>query len=215
MILPLPIGADGSVCADRVEQLNQILVYTITLRDLYKEHHCQVANQTFYQLHLPFDKHCEEQVKLVDGIAERIQLLGGVSIAMAADAAETPRGPRPLRRREVASGQLSWLLEAHETVIREVRQAARAAANHGDNGTNDLLVNSVQRTNELQVRFLLEHLVDVSLAFGLTSGPGASGQIPHPPLAPALRTSRRQPPHPHRRRPPRGAAPTAPGFPVP
>jgi len=90
-IVRLPIALDGSVCADSVKDLNQILADTMTLRDLYKKHHWQVAGETFYELHLLFDKHYEEQVKLIDDIAERIQLLGGLSIAMAADVAETTR----------------------------------------------------------------------------------------------------------------------------
>jgi starvation-inducible DNA-binding protein len=100
-------------------------------------------------------------VKLIDDIAERIQLLGGVSIAMAADVAEISRVPRPPRDRESPRRQLSRLLEAHEVVIREVGNAARDAADHGDDGTNDLLVSSVLRTNELQVWFLAEHLAGV------------------------------------------------------
>ena len=82
--------------------LNQILADTMTLRDLYKKHHWQVAGPTFYQIHLLFDKHCGEQVELVDAIAERIQVLGGISIAMAPDVAETTFIPRPPRGREEA-----------------------------------------------------------------------------------------------------------------
>ncbi len=160
-IARLPIALDGVVCAASVEDLNQILADTMTLRDLYKKHHWQVAGETFYQLHLLFDKHYGEQAKLIDDIAERVQLLGGLSIAMAADVAEMTRVPRPPRGREAAPVQLSRLLEAHEIVIREVRQAAKAAADRGDDGTNDLLVSNVLRTHELQVWFLAEHLVDV------------------------------------------------------
>jgi starvation-inducible DNA-binding protein len=40
---------------------------------------------------------------------------------------------------------------------------ARQAAAAGDDGTNDLLVSDVIRTNELQVWFLSEHLVDEPL----------------------------------------------------
>jgi starvation-inducible DNA-binding protein len=76
---------------EMTEQLNQLLADTITLRDLYKKSHWQVAGATFYQLHLLFDKHYGEQSELVDSIAERIQALGGVSLAMAADVAETTR----------------------------------------------------------------------------------------------------------------------------
>jgi starvation-inducible DNA-binding protein len=122
-----------------------------------------VAGHTFYQLHLLFDKHHGEQDELVDTIAERIQLLGGISIAMAADVAETTNIPRPPRGREEAPVQISRLLEAHEMILKEARTMAKQADEAGDDGTNDLLVSQVIRTNELQVWFLAEHLVDVPL----------------------------------------------------
>ena len=80
----LPLELEEPVRLEMTEQLNQLLADTITLRDLYKKSHWQVAGPTFYQLHLLYDKHHGEQDELVDSIAERIQLLGGVSIAMAA-----------------------------------------------------------------------------------------------------------------------------------
>jgi starvation-inducible DNA-binding protein len=162
-IAKLPIALDEKVCAASTENLNQLLADTMTLRDMYKKHHWQVAGSTFYQLHLLFDKHHEEQDELVDEIAERIQLLGGISLAMAADVAETTLIPRPPRGREEAPVQLSRLLEAHETILKEARSMARQASEAGDDGTNDLLVSNVIRANELQVWFLAEHLVDVPL----------------------------------------------------
>jgi starvation-inducible DNA-binding protein len=160
-IAKLPIALDEKVCAASAENLNQILADTMTLRDMYKKHHWQVAGHTFYQLHLLFDKHHGEQDELVDSIAERIQILGGISIAMAADVAETTIIPRPPRGREEAPVQISRLLEAHEAILKEARTMARQASEAGDDGTNDLLVSDVIRTNELQVWFLAEHLVDV------------------------------------------------------
>ncbi len=157
----LPIALDEEACSESVRMLNQILADTMTLRDLYKKHHWQVAGHTFYQLHLLFDKHYEEQDKLVDEIAERIQLLGGISIAMAHDVAEMTNIERPPRGREEVPVQISRLLEAHELVLNEVREAAEKADDNGDAGTNDLLVSGVMRTNELQVWFLAEHVVDV------------------------------------------------------
>ena len=162
-IARMPIGLDEKVCSDSAENLNQILADTITLRDLYKKSHWQVAGHTFNQLHLLFDKHHGEQDELVDTIAERIQLLGAISIAMAADVAETTIIPRPPRGREEAPVQISRLLEAHETILKEARTMAKQASEAGDDGTNDLLVSDVIRTNELQVWFLAEHLVDVPL----------------------------------------------------
>jgi starvation-inducible DNA-binding protein len=159
-LIRLPIALDESVCAESVANLNQLLADTITLRDLYKKHHWQVSGHTFYQLHLLFDKHFEEQNKLVDEIAERIQLLGGVSIAMAHDVAETAIVPRPPKGREPVPVQISRILHAHEIVLKEARTMARLASEHEDDGTNDLLVSDVIRTNELQVWFVAEHVVD-------------------------------------------------------
>jgi starvation-inducible DNA-binding protein len=162
-IAKLPIALDEQVCATSVGNLNQVLADTMTLRDMYKKHHWQVAGHTFYQLHLLFDKHHEEQDELVDEIAERIQVLGGISLAMAADVAETTLIPRPPRGREEAPVQISRLLEAHEVILKEARTMAKQASEAGDDGTNDLLVSDVIRTNELQVWFLAEHLVAVPL----------------------------------------------------
>ena len=159
----LPLELEEPVRLEMTEQLNQLLADTMSLRDLYKKSHWQVAGPTFYQLHLLFDKHFSEQVELVDAIAERIQLLGGVSLAMAADVAETTQIERPPRGREEVPVQLSRLIDAHQIIIREVRTLARRANQLGDDGTNDLVVSDVLRTNELQMWFLSEHLVNVPL----------------------------------------------------
>src|SRR5207245_9008867 len=109
----LPIAPDASVCAASADNLNQLLADTITLRDLYKKHHWQVSGPTFYQLHLLFDKHFNEQSELVDLIAERIMMLGGVSIAMSADVAEMTLIPRPPKGREEVPAKIYRLLHAH------------------------------------------------------------------------------------------------------
>jgi starvation-inducible DNA-binding protein len=132
----------------------------MTLRDLYKKHHWQVSGKTFYQLHLLFDKHHAEQAELVDQIAERIQSLGGLSYALAADVAENTNIPRAPKGREEVPVQISRLLTAHEIILQQARASAKKAAEIGDDGTNDLLVSNVVRTNEMQVWFLAEHLVD-------------------------------------------------------
>jgi len=162
-VVPMPIALAEHTCRASVANLNQLLADTITLRDLYKKHHWQVSGPTFYQLHLLFDKHFSEQLELVDQIAERIMLLGGVSIAMSADVAEMTLIPRPPRGREEVPVQISRLLHAHEIVLKEARAMARQATDNGDDGTNDLVVSSVIRTNEMQVWFVAEHVVDEPL----------------------------------------------------
>ena len=152
------ISLDNRVRATACEKLNQILADTISLRDMYKKHHWQVTGPTFYQLHLLFDKHYAEQVELVDELAERIQTLGGVAIAMSHDVAETARIERPPRGRENPNTQLFRLLQAHELIIGETREAIDWTAEAGDQGSNDLLVSNVLRTNEFEVWFITEQL---------------------------------------------------------
>lgn len=159
----VPLGLGEEVRAASVKALNQVLADTITLRDLYKKHHWQVSGATFYALHLLLDKHYGEQADLVDAVAERIQTLGGVSLAMAADVAEETRIARPPRGREDVPTQLSRLLEAHRLILAFCRAAAEAAAKAGDEGTNDLLVSQMVRTGELQAWFLAEHLAATPL----------------------------------------------------
>jgi starvation-inducible DNA-binding protein len=162
-ITRIPIGLSEKVCKASVAALNQVLADTMTLRDLYKKHHWQVSGHTFYSLHLLFDKHFEEQAELVDTIAERIQLLGGLAIAMAPDVAEATKIERPPKGREEVPVQISRILEAHELICREAREFAGAADDAGDDGTNDLLVSDVVRLNELQTWFVAEHVVDTPL----------------------------------------------------
>ncbi len=162
-LVSLPIALGNDARKQSVEYLNQLLADTITLRDMYKKHHWQTAGPTFYSLHLLFDKHAGEQTELVDQIAERIMMLGGVSLSMAADVAEMTGIPRPPTGREMVPVQLSRLLQAHEIILLEARSMARRAAADGDDGTNDLLVSDVIRTNEMQVWFVSEHLVDLPL----------------------------------------------------
>ena len=159
----LPLELEEPVRLEITEQLNQLLADTMTLRDLYKKSHWQVAGPTFYQLHLLFDKHYDEQVELVDTIAERVQILGGVSIAMAHDVAETTQIERPPRGREEVPVQLSRLIDAHQIIIRQCRTLASRASELGDDGTNDMIVSDVLRGNEMHAWFLSEHLVEMPL----------------------------------------------------
>jgi starvation-inducible DNA-binding protein len=158
-----PLTLSDKARAQSVEALNQVLCDTMTLRDLYKKHHWQASGPTFYQMHLLFDKHFAEQAELVDKIAERVQSLGGIALAMAHDVAEMTKLERPPRGREELPVQLSRLLEAHEVILSEAHRMAQEADACGDDGTNDLLVSDVIRTNEMQVWFLSEHLVDTPL----------------------------------------------------
>jgi starvation-inducible DNA-binding protein len=159
--MPHYLDADvrGKMCA----MLNILLADTIAIRDMYKKHHWQVSGPTFYQLHLLFDKHYEEQAELADAIAERLQLLGGVTVAMGGDVAEMTNIPRPPKGKEEVPVQISRLLEAHKIIMKQCADIADAADKAGDQGTNDLAVSDILRPNELQSWFIGQHLVEMPL----------------------------------------------------
>jgi starvation-inducible DNA-binding protein len=161
VVLDMPHRLDAEVRQQMVNKLNQLLADSITLRDMYKKHHWQVSGPTFYQLHLLFDKHFDEQVEMVDTIAERIQILGGVSIAMGGDVAQLTKIQPPPRGREEVPVQISRLLEAHKHIMQSCHDIAEAADKAGDDGTNDMVVSDILRANELQSWFIGQHLVDM------------------------------------------------------
>jgi len=158
-----PIALSYEARAESSQLLNHVLADSIILYNLYKKHHWLMRGHTFYQLHLLLDKHAEEQLKLVDLIAERVQTLGGVAIADPRHVAEVTTVPRPPNGVEEVPAMLSRLLEAHEIVIEKVRDAITKTAANRDDGTNDMLMGDVLRTNELQVWFVAEHLVNVPI----------------------------------------------------
>ncbi|WP_241737999.1 Dps family protein [Hymenobacter polaris] len=159
----LPNTLSDEVRLDSVQQLNQLLADTMTMRDLYKKAHWQVTGPTFYQLHLLFDAHYEKQAELIDTIAERIQMLGGVTVALSFDVAELTSIPRAPRDREEVPVMISRLLQAHQIILKQCHDIAKRADETGDDGTNDLAVSDVMRENEQEVWFISEHLVDSPL----------------------------------------------------
>jgi starvation-inducible DNA-binding protein len=158
-LLPIALGYEARV--ESCQLLNQILSDSMILYAMYKKHHWLVRGPTFFQLHLLLDKHADEQLKLIDLLGERVQTLGGVAVGDPRLAAEITTIPRPPDGAEEVPAMLSRLLEAHEIIIQKAREAITKTAESRDDGTNDLLMSDVLRTNELQVWFVAEHLVDV------------------------------------------------------
>ncbi len=159
----LPIALEADARRESCQLLNVILADSMILYALYKKHHWLVAGPTFYQLHLLFDKHAEEQAEIIDVVAERVQSLGGIAVGDPRHAAELTTIDRAPNGAESVAAMIHRLLDAHETVIEKVRDAIDRTEKLGDWGTNDLLMGDVLRPNELQVWFVAEHVVDVPL----------------------------------------------------
>jgi len=162
-VTAMPVGVSTQARQANCTMLNQLLADTITLFSLYKKAHWQVKGHTFYQLHLLYDKHAAEQLELVDMIAERIQMLGGVSTGMPADVAKLSRLENPASGVEEIPVVISRLLESHEAIITFVNEAIDTTEKNKDWGTNDMLMSDVLRTNQMQVWFVGEHLVDTPI----------------------------------------------------
>lgn len=163
-ILPVQIGLAEDVRRQSVLALNHVLAHALALRDLYKKNHWQTSGPNFYSLHLLFDKHGREQTKIADALAERVQTLGGVALAMPHDVWLESAIAHAPRARESVRHELLRVSSAHALILSEVRVLARAANERGDDGTNDLLVSEVVRTNETQSWFIGEHLLDFDAA---------------------------------------------------
>ena len=159
----LPLGLEEKSIKQSLRVLEQTLVDTYMLYSMYKKHHWQLLGPTFYQLHLLFDKHAEEQLVLVDTLAERMQLLGGVALAMPADIAERTKIERPPAGAESIPAMITRLMMAHEIVIKDAREGIEITDGNDDGGTNDLFMSQVLRTNELQLWFVASHLSEVKL----------------------------------------------------
>jgi starvation-inducible DNA-binding protein len=158
-----PIALAEQSRAESAQLLNVVLADSMILYALYKKHHWLVAGPTFYQLHLLFDKHADEQLELIDLLAERVQTLGAVAVGDPRLAAELTTIERAPDGAEEVPAMIHRLLDAHETLIIKVRRAIVRTDKNEDWGTNDLLMSDVLRRNELQVWFISEHLVDEPL----------------------------------------------------
>jgi starvation-inducible DNA-binding protein len=159
----VPLSLPEESIKQNIQILNQLLADSITIYYLYKKHHWQMAGPTFYQLHLLLDKHAEEIEVTVDLIAERIQSLGGVALAMPFDVADQTKIERPPIGEEDIPAMLSRTATAHALIIKELRDGIEVTDENKDAGTNDLLVSDVLRVHELQLWFLTQHLVDTPI----------------------------------------------------
>jgi starvation-inducible DNA-binding protein len=157
-LTPVRLGLSVPTRYHSVAGLNRLLAHSMAMRDLYKKAHWQTSGSTFYELHLLFDKHYSEQLELIDSIAERVQTLGGVALTLSHDVVEESRIARAPRGRENVLAEMRRLLDGHELILVEARAIGREAAEHGDDGTNDLVVSEIVRTNELQSWFVGAHL---------------------------------------------------------
>jgi len=162
-LVPMAIGVSDDARKANVDSLNTLLANSITLRDMYKKAHWQMKGETFYQLHLLFDKHFEEQVALVDMIAERIQMLGGVTNGMPGEVVRIRTIQDPPGGVEEIPEIVGHLLDAHTHILVDAHKLADQSDENKDWGTNDLMASEVIKTNQMQYWFTSQHLINTPL----------------------------------------------------
>jgi starvation-inducible DNA-binding protein len=110
----------------------------------YKHYHWQTFGPLFRDLHKMFDKFSSEVLGTIDELAERIRMIGPdiqhVQLKEMQEAANVQSAGAGQSMREMieeADANLS-------IVIKDMRDAARAADDHNDPGTVDLFSKTVQ-----------------------------------------------------------------------
>ena len=140
------------------KHLQIILANTLFMYSLYKKYHWHVDGKDFYQYHLLFDKHADEQLPLADATAERLRTLGSLAPGMPSDVtANTTLKELPVVKHDPQT-LVKHLLTTHEDYIAELRKAISVTDKNGDDGTNDLLVSDILKTHELQTWFIRSSL---------------------------------------------------------
>jgi starvation-inducible DNA-binding protein len=140
-----------------VRHLQRQLANAAILYFNYKRFHWQTYGPLFRDLHLVFDEFADEVLETLDPIAERLRMIGQDPVAgpteMVATASVKPAALAQTMR-EMVAGADDQLL----TVIREMRDAVRAAEDADDPGTVDLFSRYVQihEKHEWWLRELLE-----------------------------------------------------------
>jgi starvation-inducible DNA-binding protein len=157
-LAPVRIGLAEDVRSKSVRALNRLLAHTMAMRDAYKKAHWQYRAPPSTSCTCCSTSTTTEQVEIMDAIAERVQTLGGVTFALAQDVMPpnriSHRAARP-RKRQRAAGAPAGRPRDHPA--RSPSAGARGRRS-GDDGTNDLIVSQVVRSNELQSWFIVQHL---------------------------------------------------------
>ena len=157
-LLPIALAKDAR--SDSCRLLNVILADSMVLYAMYKKHHWLVGGPTFYQLHLLFDKHAEEQTEIIDLIAERVQSLGGISVGDPRHAAELTTIDRPPNGAEDVPAMIHPPAQRPRDDHREGPRRDRQDREGQGLGAHERPAHGgVLRRHELRAWFIAQHVV--------------------------------------------------------
>jgi starvation-inducible DNA-binding protein len=139
--------------------LNELLAHSIRLRDLYKKARWQTADFQFRQLHLMFETHYKEQLRLVDVLVDRIRMLGSAGRVFAGVFLQDIRFSDVCRGRPAIVRILRDLIDAHELALGAARSGAQHDVEDNPCPMRDFAVGQVVLTNDLQIWSIAEQLM--------------------------------------------------------
>jgi starvation-inducible DNA-binding protein len=127
-----------------VQHLQRQVANAFVLYANYKHYHWQTFGPFFRDLHLMFDEFAKDVLGTIDEMAERIRMIGqdveNVQLRQMQEAANVHSAAAGPSIREMIEEADANLL----VVIRDVRDAAKAAEESNDPGTVDLFSKVVQ-----------------------------------------------------------------------
>ena len=161
--------------------LEELLVHSIKLRDLYKSARWQTADIQFRGLRILFEDHYKEQLRLVDVLLDRLRMLGGAGCALASLLLQGTQFSCALRGRVLPIRLLHGLLEAHETVLAAARSGANGHECADTATSRDFAAGQVVLVNDMQFQSISDQLIARSdrrrvLVAG-QDGPSAHGEV--------------------------------------
>jgi starvation-inducible DNA-binding protein len=139
--------------------LNDLLMHSLTLRDLYKSARWQTADVQFRGLRAVFDDHYKEQLRLVDVLLDRLRMLGGTGRALAGRLVQGTQFSSALRGEPSLIRLLRDLLDAHDAVLAAVRSGANGDEYANTAPSRDFAVGQVVLVNDTQFQSISDQLI--------------------------------------------------------
>jgi starvation-inducible DNA-binding protein len=139
--------ADPESC-EAINPLESLLDESIRLRDLYRHARRRTCESPFVQLRTMFNAHCNEQVRLIDLLVDRVRISGGASRIFAGTFLQAPQPSWDPRSRNARNLILRTLLDAHELILSIAQLWGDEKSGHA--WIRDFAVGQVVLANEQQ-----------------------------------------------------------------
>jgi starvation-inducible DNA-binding protein len=137
-------------------RLDELLVHSITLRDLYRSARCKTEDIQSVGLYLLFEKHYKEQLRLVELVVDRLHSLGRERPDVAGHQLQGAPCSYALGGRILPLLLLLDLLDAHDAVLAAARTATTSVECPYSVFGQDPAIAQVVLVNNLQFRLICE-----------------------------------------------------------